>query len=140
MSWREDVVAIAQTWLRTPWRHEACIKGAGVDCAQLLRAVYIEAGLAPYFETDSYPMDWMLHRDEERFLAYIEKYMDPVEAPQPGDAAVWTYGRCFSHGAIVIEWPVLIHAYRKDRGVVWGDATKGEFVGRSVLFYTPRIA
>jgi cell wall-associated NlpC family hydrolase len=33
---RAAVVAEARTWIKTPWRHMADIKGAGVDCAMLL--------------------------------------------------------------------------------------------------------
>jgi len=138
-NWREQVIEEAQTWLLTPWHHLADVKGAGVDCAQFLRKVYINVGLAEPFETDAYPMDFMMNRSEERFLKYIEQYMDKVDKPLPGDAAVFMYGRCFSHGAIVIEWPLVIHAYRKERCVTWGDASKCEFKDREVRFYTPRI-
>ncbi len=31
--------------------------------------------------------------------------------PLPGDVVLWRFGRCYSHGAIVIEWPTVIHAY-----------------------------
>ncbi len=138
--WRTDVIAVAESWLRTPWHHMQRVRGpgGGVDCAQLLIAVYSEAGIVEPFWPDAYPMDWMMHREEERFLLHIEQYMDSVAVPQPGDAAVWLYGRCFSHGAVVVGWPSIIHAYRRDRGVVWGDASKCEFVGRSVKFYTPK--
>ena len=29
---------------------------------------------------------------------------------QPGDFVVFRVGRCFAHGAIVIDWPRIIHA------------------------------
>lgn len=138
MSWRDDVVTEAESWLRTPWHHMARVKGAGVDCAQFLIGVYVNAGLVESFETEVYPKDWMMHRSEERFLEYVERHMDRVDTPMRGDSAIWTYGRCFSHGCIVIDYPKVIHAYRKERGVVYGDATKGEFLGRDVLFYTPK--
>ena len=38
--------------------------------------------------------------------------------PQPGDVSVYRVGRCFSHGAIVTEWPFIIHAFRDERAVV----------------------
>ena len=139
-AWRTTVVEVAKSWIGTPWHHAARIKGAGVDCAQLLIGVYVEAGLVESFETEAYPMDWMLHREEEKFLSYVDQHMNPVALPSAGDTAVWVYGRCFSHAAIVVDWPVLIHAYRKERGVVWGDATKGELAGRTVRFYTPRMS
>lgn len=130
----------AKSWLHTPWHHLQALKGpgGGVDCAQFLRMVYINVGLAPYFETESYPHDWMMHRDEERFLKYIETYMCAIEVPGPGDAAVWLHGRCFSHGSIVLDWPLMIHAYRKERQVSISDATKERFADCAVKFYTPK--
>lgn len=137
-AWRERVVAEARSWLGTPWRHLAAAKGAGVDCAQLLRMVYTDAGLVEPFDTGYYPADWMMHRSEERLLEWIERYMVPAPAALPGDVAAWHFGRCFSHGAIVVEWPVVIHAFRKERGVVWGDASLGDLSRHAVRLYTRR--
>lgn len=125
--WRSAILTEAETWLRTPWAHNRRVKGAGVDCIHYLAGTFIGAGLvADDIETGAYPADWMLHRDEERYLEGIERYMDRIEGPPlPGDVAVWKYGHCFSHGAIVVDWPVIIHAFRPEGGVVWGDATKG---------------
>lgn len=128
-AWRARIIEEAKTWLRTPWHHAARVKGSGVDCGQLIIGVYINAGLVEHFETGGYPADWMLHQSEERYLGWVEKYLDPVDVPQPGDVAAWRYGHCFSHGAIVVDWPTIIHAYRREKGVVWGDATQGD-IGR----------
>lgn len=42
---REEVVTIAREWINTPWRHQASLKGVGVDCGGLIRGVGVEAGL-----------------------------------------------------------------------------------------------
>jgi cell wall-associated NlpC family hydrolase len=123
--WRVAVVEEAKTWLRTPWHHNARVKGAGVDCGQHLIMCFINTKLVPYFETGDYSPDWMLHNTQERYLEWIEKYLDPVDTPRPGDVTAWKHGHCFSHGAIVVEWPIIIHAYKPERMVVYGDATKG---------------
>jgi len=124
-AWRAAVVEEAKTWLRTPWVHDQCVKGAGVDCGRLLKACFVGPGVVAEFEIEPYPMDWMLHREEEKYLGFVEAHMDRVETPLPGDIVVWKFGKCFSHGAIVVDWPVIIHAYRPERAVVWGDGTKG---------------
>lgn len=144
--WRQAIVDEAMTWLRTPWMHAARVRGAGVDCGQLIIATYIGAGLVPHFETGPYPHDWMLHQEGERYLGWVEQYLDPVDTPQPGDVAAWRFGRCFSHGAIVVDWPFIIHAYRPERAVVYGDASKGPLarqhlpaggsMARAVRFYS----
>lgn len=132
---RARILAAARSWLRTPWHHRARVKGAGVDCAQLLIAVYAEAGLIAEFETGDYPPDWMLHRSEERFLAFVRQYADQVEAPLPGDLALYFVGHCFSHGALVVAWPAIIHASNRDRNVCEADGTQGWLAERDVQFW-----
>jgi cell wall-associated NlpC family hydrolase len=138
-AWRAAVVEEAKSWLGTPWVHNARIKGAGVDCAQLLIGVFSGAGVIEAFDTGEYPVDWMLHREEERFLGWLGQYMVPTDATLPGDVAIWKFGRCFAHAAVVTEWPVLIHAFRKEKGVVWGDATLGDLSRHERLLYTRRM-
>lgn len=133
---REAVLAEAATWLKTPYHHQGNVKGAGVDCAWLLIEVYVASGLIDRFDPGDYPMDWMMHRDEERYLFWVEKLGRRVEQPEPGDIAVWRFGRTFSHGAIVVEWPRIIHAYRRDGMVLYGDASKGELATRELKFYS----
>lgn len=132
---RQAVLAIARTWLKTPWHHRARVKGAGVDCAQILIAVYAEAGLVEEFDTGDYPPDWMMHRSQERFLEFVRQYADQVEAPLPGDLALYFVGRCFSHGAIVTAWPEIIHASNRDRMVCYADGTQGWLAAREVQFW-----
>jgi cell wall-associated NlpC family hydrolase len=124
-AWRVAVVEEAKTWLRTSWHHRARVKGAGVDCGQLIIACFVNAGLVPDFETGEYAQDWMLNNSEERYLGFVEKHLDRVDSPLPGDVAVWKFGHCFSHGGIVVDWPSIIHAYRPERGVVYGEGDKG---------------
>ena len=108
---RARVVQIAKSWERTPYRHAARIKGVGCDCLTLLAEVFHEAILIPKIEIPFYPHDWMLHRDAERYLEGVMQYaVEKQSDPLPGDIVVWKVGRCFSHGAIVLEWPEIIHA------------------------------
>lgn len=132
---QQSVIESARGWLRTPWHHRARIKGAGVDCAQLLIAVYSEAGLIDEFDTGDYPPDWMLHREEERFLSFVTRYADPVDTPEPGDVVIYLVGRCFAHGGIVVAWPEIIHASNRDRKVCLADGTQGWLARRRATFW-----
>lgn len=133
---RADVVAEAMTWLKTPYHHRASVKGAGVDCAQILVEVYSACGLIPKFDTGDYTPDWMMHREEERYLSFVLNYAHEVETPQPGDVVLYKVGRCFAHGGIVVDWPTIIHASRYDRGVVLGEGLGGWLEGREVRFFS----
>lgn len=134
MTTRAAVVAEARTWLGTPYHHQGRVKGAGVDCAMILIDVYHSCGLIPDFDPRPYPPDWHMHRDEERYLGWVKKYARPVDSPKPGDIALFQFGRCVSHGAIVIEWPQIIHSYIGE-GVLIADGTQGMMAGRLCGFY-----
>lgn len=134
---REKVVEVAKSWLGTPYHHRAKLKGIGVDCAQILVAVFSEAGIIDDFDTGQYPQDWMMHRSEELYLGSIEKYAKRVEQPKPGDIALFKFGRCVSHSAIVIEWPIVIHAYKMAGVVTYDDVIANKSLGdRLVGFWS----
>jgi cell wall-associated NlpC family hydrolase len=116
---RLAVVQESLAWLGTPWRHQARVMGAGVDCGQILAAVFEAAGVLPHVDPGDYPRDFMLHADEERFLGTVEAHAQRVDGPAlPGDIALFRYGRVLSHAGIVICWPTIVHAYVKAGEVV----------------------
>lgn len=83
---REQVVAEAMTWLATPWRHQAMLKGVGTDCIGLLAGIALETGIA----------DARAHMRDPRFkgygreplpevlLAACEEYLDSIEIDAAG--------------------------------------------------------
>ena len=133
---RAAVVAEAESWLGTPYHHMARLKGVGCDCLTLLAAVYEAAGVVPAIEIPFYPPDWHLHRGVERYMDGLLAYAHEVDAAAPGDVALFRFGRCFSHGAIVVEWPRIIHAWHA-AGVVRGDAAKPLLAARPPRFFNP---
>jgi len=111
------------------------VKGAGVDCAMFPLEVFREAGLIGEVEVPFYPPDWHLHRSEEIYVGIVQRVASEVEAPQPGDFVLYQFGRTWSHGAIVLEWPLLIHAVVQ-HGVILSDGEKdGMLVGRRKRFF-----
>lgn len=135
---RDLVIFAARSWLKTPFHMGACVKGSGVDCGTLLTAVYSAAGCDVPTELGHFSKDWHLHTAEDRYLDFIESYARPVEAPLPGDIAMFRMKRAkvFSHGAIVIEWPKVIHAFW-GHGVEEADASIGALKWADVRFYSP---
>ena len=137
-SQREMVIAEAKRWIGTPFHHEAKVLGAGVDCAQLLVAVYGDTGIIPEIVVPRYTFQEALHRSEERYIQEIEKYADEVEQGGPGDVVIWKLTRRHSHAAIIIEWPKIIHAW-VGRGVTGDNAEfNGKLIGKPHKFYTAR--
>ncbi len=121
---RQAVIDEAVTWIKTPFAHMQCCKGAGVDCANFLYGVFRNVGFAPVLQIEQYPPDWYLHRNEERFLGWVEKFGRPITGPpfKPGDVVMYRYGRTFAHSAIVVAWPTIIHAFAPARMVFFDDA------------------
>ena len=130
------------------------IKEAGVDCAMFPLEVYREAGLIGDIEIPFYPQDWMLHRSEEIYLRTVQQHARETEPAAPGspttpgvgvdgvkvaagDFVLYRFGRCWSHGAIVLEWPLIIHALT-NKGVLLADGEReGCLVGRARRFFSP---
>ena len=64
---RDDVVAVARTWLGTPYHHQASLKGVGTDCLGLVRGVLCELYGDHAEEPPAYSRDWARgerHRDD----------------------------------------------------------------------------
>ena len=123
LSDRAQAVAVARTWLRTPYVLGGRIKGAGCDCATLLAEYLIEIGMASNAELEDlgfYSHDWFCHTSSERYLRGLMRFGTLVaeticregEQAQPGDIALFRVAgsKVYNHGAIVTSWPMGIHA------------------------------
>jgi hypothetical protein len=108
----------------------AMVKGAGVDCAQLLHAVFHRVGLIPALPIAPYSHQWHLHRSEEHYLRWVERCARRIAGPPlPADLALWRIGRCFAHGAIVLDWPRIVHAHHRT-GCLIEDAECAQWLSR----------
>lgn len=138
MTTREAVVAEALTWEGTPYAHRARIKGIGVDCANLPAAVYEAVGLVPNINPE-YSVQWYLHRDEEKFLEWVTPFSREIQPGmvKPGDLMVFKWGRTYSHSAIVIDYPEVIHAAAKGASVIRGHVDRDDvFINRAFKCFT----
>jgi cell wall-associated NlpC family hydrolase len=138
---RQAVVQEAISWLRTPYHHQARVKGHGVDCALFLGEVFHRAGLTPPVEIirslqdltpeqqasgrifiESYSPQWHLHQRKEVYRGLVEQFGREIGGGPllPGDVVLYQFGHCLSHGAIVLEWPLIIHAVVQ-AGVIFGN-------------------
>lgn len=109
---REAVVREALSWIGTPYVSGADVRGAGVDCGMLLVRVYADLGIIPPVDPRPYPEQWHVHQQEERYLGWVERWGTEVPTPEPGDVTLFKFGRVYSHGAIVVAWPVIVHITR----------------------------
>lgn len=118
MRLRDKIIAEARSWIKTPYVQQADVKGGGVDCSMLLVRCWVDSGIVYPFEPRPYPANWHMHHSTERYLDWMENVGIEVEHPQPGDVAIFRFGRCFSHGGIIVENNQLISASSTHRRVV----------------------
>lgn len=119
---RAAIVAEAETWIGTPYISNAVIKGrrGGTDCGMLLIGVYGALGFVPKeFDPRPYAPDWHVHRNEEKYIEFVERFatevdIPPKRIPLPGDLMMFHIGRVFAHAAIITDWPNAIHAVSQD--------------------------
>ncbi|MFV0361190.1 NlpC/P60 family protein [Tropicimonas sp.] len=63
---RDDIVGIARSWIGTPYRHQASVRGSGADCLGLVRGVWRTLyGREPETVPD-YTADWSEAGQHER--------------------------------------------------------------------------
>ena len=138
---RARVIDKARAWLGTPFHDGAQVKGAGVDCANLLAAAYAEAGIVDPVEIEPYSAQFMLHRDEPLFESYVRRFAVEIDEAdvQRADIVLYQVGRSFAHGAIIIEWPGrIIHAFKSFRCVAETGAFDADLRGRKTKFFSIR--
>lgn len=130
---RLAVVLEAQSWIGTRYHDEARVKvirsptgeitdRGGVDCAQIVYAVYRALDLIPEFEIPHYSPQWMYHHRAELYLSTVLRYAHEVVAPDVGDLVLYKNGNTYSHGGIIISpgWPNIVHSDAQ-AGVVLSD-------------------
>ncbi|WP_295225910.1 NlpC/P60 family protein [uncultured Brevundimonas sp.] len=124
------IVAAARSWLGTPYRHQASVKGVGADCLGLVRGVWREvAGEEPEV-LPAYSADWAEVGGRETLLEAAGRWMRPVAVDQmrAGDVLLFrmSSGAAVKHCAILSDVggpePRMIHAY-------WGRAVVESWMG-----------
>ena len=110
---RAAVLACAETWRDTPYRHQASVKGIGTDCLGLIRGVWRELyGQEPEIPP-AYTPDWAEAAGEETLLEAAARWLTPITSPRPGDVLVFRMAPnapC-KHIGILAAHDRILHAY-----------------------------
>lgn len=122
----QDIVAQARTWRRTPFHHQARLKGKGCDCLGLIVGVVAELGLkdrngVPLATYDE--VTYSMSPDGAYLTQKLTSLLDevPKEKAQAGDLALFKVGDNPQHLAILSDYEGtlgMIHCYLLTRGVV----------------------
>jgi cell wall-associated NlpC family hydrolase len=140
MNIREQLSAIARTWLGTPFYPHMAKRGIGADCVQLVMAIYKEAGLIPEGETlPKYSLQGGEHLNESIVLKWLSTcgYVQPEQTPGPGSVITFRIGKVDHHVAIMISDTKFIHSARRF-GVIEGDLRDPTFAKRLQTCWGPK--
>jgi NlpC/P60 family putative phage cell wall peptidase len=129
---RAAITAAARSWVGTPYRHQASLKGVGCDCLGLVRGVWRELYGPEPEAPPPYRPDWAETGGRETLLEAARRHLIEI-APndaRPGDVLLFRMSpdACLKHCAIVSAGasgdpePRIVHAY-------WGRAVVESWLG-----------
>ena len=112
---REQIVAEARTWIGTPYRHQASLKGVGCDCLGLVRGVWRAVlGTEPE-RAPPYSPDWAEALQRETLAQAAARHLVPTahDGLLPGDVLLfrWRAHLPANHMAIVSAPDMMVHAH-----------------------------
>ena len=117
---RERVVAIARSWIGTPYRDAHSAKGIGADCLGLLRGVWRELFGHEPEEPPKYGPGWFEVGTRELMLEAAGRYLVPVQGLEvrAGDVLMFRMhpDALVKHCGIATGADSFVHAYRRNRG------------------------
>lgn len=112
---RTLIVTEARSWIGTPYRHQASLKGVGCDCLGLVRGVWrAVVGTEPE-RAPPYAPDWAEATGDEALAQAADRHLIAVALDQfaPGDVLLfrWRASLPAKHAAIVTASDKMVHAH-----------------------------
>jgi NlpC/P60 family putative phage cell wall peptidase len=109
------IVAETRSWIGTPYRHQASLKGVGCDCLGLVRGVWRAIHGEEPERMPPYSRDWAEASLRETLAEAGARHLIPVarEAMQAGDVVLfrWRAGLVAKHAAILTSGASMVHAH-----------------------------
>ena len=114
MNLQDRIVTEARSWIGTPYRHQASLKGIGCDCLGLLRGVWRGVlGQEPELPPP-YSPDWA-EAGADTLVAAARRYLTEIDRREiaPGDVLLfrWRDTLPAKHCAVVASPGSMIHAH-----------------------------
>ena len=112
---RDEIVAAARTWIGTPYRHQASLRGAGCDCLGLVRGLWREFYGDEPEPVPPYAPDWAEASLREAMIDAARRHLLPVPlaAARPGDVVLfrWRPDLPAKHAGVLVGPDRFVHAY-----------------------------
>jgi NlpC/P60 family putative phage cell wall peptidase len=114
MTERETIVAAARGWLRTPYRHQASLRGIGCDCLGLVRGVWREVYGQEPEAAPPYSPDWAEAGAGEVLAEAARRHLTEIPCTEflGGDLLLfrWRGHLPAKHAGIATSATSMIHA------------------------------
>ena len=111
------VVALARTWIGTPYRHQGCVRGGGADCLGLLRGIWRDLCGAEPEAVPPYTADWAEPSGQEALWDAARRWLVPccTGTDRAGDVLLFrmrdeSIAKHLGIAAEVGDTPSFIHA------------------------------
>jgi NlpC/P60 family putative phage cell wall peptidase len=112
---RQDIVAETRTWLGTPYRHQASLKGVGCDCLGLVRGVWRAVIGDEPERAPPYAPDWAEAASGEPLADAAARHLIVIDRDtfREGDVVLfrWRNNLPAKHAAIVTASGLMVHAH-----------------------------
>lgn len=114
----EKALALAVTWIGTPYRHQGAAKGIGCDCLGLVRGIWRELYGTEPEPVPAYATDWAERTGDERLIAAARRHfqvLGGLEGAEPGDLLLFRFRPhgVAKHAGILEHGGYFIHAYEQ---------------------------
>jgi NlpC/P60 family putative phage cell wall peptidase len=113
---RAAIIAEASSWVGTPYRHQASLKGVGCDCLGLVRGIWRVLFGAEPESVAPYTPDWAEATGGEPLVNAARRHLDEIaiDAAAPGDVLLfrWRPGLPAKHAGVLIEAHRFVHAHQ----------------------------
>ncbi|MFC6196584.1 NlpC/P60 family protein [Ponticaulis profundi] len=112
---QEQILREARSWIGTPYRHQASVKGAGTDCLGLVRGIWRAVYQAEPEAPPPYTPDWAEALGQDTLLEAARRHMteQAIGDARSGDLILFRMGlgTPAKHAAIMSGQDTIIHAY-----------------------------
>jgi NlpC/P60 family putative phage cell wall peptidase len=112
---RQDIVAETRSWIGTPYRHQASLKGVGCDCLGLVRGVWRTVIGEEPERAPPYASDWAEAASGEPLADAAARHLIAIDrdAFRDGDVLLfrWRANLPAKHAAIVTASDKMVHAH-----------------------------
>ncbi|WP_105421101.1 NlpC/P60 family protein [Neorhizobium sp. T25_27] len=114
----ERVVALAEGWIGTPYRHQGATRGVGCDCIGLIRGIWRELYGEEPETVPAYAPDWAERSGEDRLMDAALRLFGPamqMSEAEPGDVVLfrWRPDCAAKHAGVLAGPRHFIHAYEQ---------------------------